>query len=285
MLPILYAAPILCAALVASPRSPSPLAARAAPRAPHPLAKAVGPLDTLTSGLASIARLPYGTEVANALRAAPASDTARHLTLYEFEGCPFCRRVREVVTYLDLTVTVKPCATGSRHRAEVAELAGGAKPTYPYLVDSAAGVSMFESADICNHLLATYGPGVDELPAPAEYFLPSTLVTGWIPSLLRPKRGTSVEPGRKPPPAPAQLVLYSYEGNQFCRLVREALAELDLPYELRSTGKGSPRRVELAERSGGSTAAPFLVDDGAGVAMGESAEIVDYLWRTYGAEQ
>ena len=181
--------------------------------------KPVTNLDTLTSGFASIARLPYGTEVAQPLReGASAADTRARgsaITLYEFEGCPFCRRVREVVTYLDLgDVTIKPCAIGSRHREEVKELSGRARPQFPYLVDAAAGVSLFESADICEHLIHTYGVphGVTELPSPSDFFLQSTLLTGWLPSLFRPGRGGRVERrvlGRDPPAKP--LVLYSYE--------------------------------------------------------------------------
>jgi hypothetical protein len=34
------------------------------------------------------------------------------------------------------------------------------------------------------------------------------------------------------------------DSNQFCRLVREVLTELDIVYELRSTGKGSVRRFD-----------------------------------------
>ena len=30
------------------------------------------------------------------------------LVLYEYEGCPFCRRVREAVTTLDLDLEVRP---------------------------------------------------------------------------------------------------------------------------------------------------------------------------------
>lgn len=69
-------------------------------------------------------------------------------------------------------------------------------------------------------------------------------------------------------------------GNQFCRLVREALTELDLPHEIQSVGKGSPRRQTLIELAGKSTA-PYLVDPNTGKAMGESADIVEYLYRTY----
>ena len=86
-----------------------------------------------------------------------------------------------------------------------------------------------------------------------------------------------------PAAAPAKLLeLYSYDGNQFCRLVREALCELDIPYVLRSAGKGSPRRAAL-EALAGSSQCPYLVDPNTGAALGESADIVDYLRTTYGA--
>ena len=49
------------------------------------------------------------------------------LRLYEFEGCPYCRRVREVVTYLDLVVDIYPCAAGSRHRAAIGDDLGAAQ--------------------------------------------------------------------------------------------------------------------------------------------------------------
>lgn len=67
--------------------------------------------------------------------------------------------------------------------------------------------------------------------------------------LLRYGRGlkvsTAAEQTKDYPEQP--LILYSYEGNQFCRLVREVLCELDLPYELRNVGKKkSSRRMELA---------------------------------------
>ena len=60
----------------------------------------------------------------------------------------------------------------------------------------------------------------------------------------------------------------------------EALTELDLPYTLVSTGKGSPRRADLAALAG-KTTAPYLVDPNTGVAMGESADICEYLFREY----
>ena len=85
----------------------------------------VGPLDTLFSGLASIARLPYGTDVAELRSSAAAAAPAADLVLYESEGSAPCRRVREVITYLDLCCSITPCAAGSRHRQQAAALAGG----------------------------------------------------------------------------------------------------------------------------------------------------------------
>lgn len=77
------------------------------------------------------------------------------------------------------------------------------------------------------------------------------------------------------------LVLYSYEGNQFCRLVREVLTELDIAYELRSAGKGSVRRRELAALANGSTQCPYLIDPNTGKSMPESADIIAYLYHEY----
>ena len=187
--------------------------------------------------------------------------------------------MREALVDLDLEVTVRPCPKGSvRHRAEV--LAAGGVEKFPYLVDRAAGVSLYESADIVEHLYAEYGPAGAEPPA---WIVRGTLVTGWMPTLLRAGRGmTRYE--RAPPEAPGQpLELWNYEGNQFARLVREALTELELPHVLRAAGKGSPRREALRELSGATTV-PYLVDPNNGVAMGESLDIIRYLFSTYAPE-
>ncbi|KAH8095515.1 glutathione S-transferase [Aureococcus anophagefferens] len=164
--------------------------------------------------------------------------------LYEFEACPFCRRAREAVTALDLEVEIYPCGRGSRHRAAAKALGGKEH--------GGAG---------------RRGGGA----------APSLLSTA-----LRFGRGAAVSPAA-PAAAPAKLLeLYSYDGNQFCRLAREALCELDIPYVLRSAGKGSPRRAAL-EALAGSSRCPYLVDPNTGAALGESADIVDYLRTTYGA--
>ena len=245
--------------------------------APLTALKSVQPLDTLTSGLASIVRLPYGTDVAEERRSGPPPADA-DLVLYDVEGDADCRRVRELITYLDLCATIKPCALGSRHRDEAAAdpmISASGPLAFPCLVDRSAGVGLVGCDAICDHLATVYGAGVPPLEPPLGPLLA-------LPAIFRPGRGTAVEERVQGKQAPEQpLKLYSYEGNQFCRLVREVLCELDLAYEMRSTGKGSPRRDELQKLSG-KTTAPYLVDPNTDTAMGESADIVEYLYTQYG---
>ncbi len=60
------------------------------------------------------------------------------LKLYEFEGSPFCRRVREVMTLLNLDYEVYPCPKGgTKYRKIVKELGG--KAQFPFFVDENTG--------------------------------------------------------------------------------------------------------------------------------------------------
>jgi anaphase-promoting complex subunit 7 len=243
----------------------------------------IGPLDTMTSGLASMARLRYGAAVCESVQLMPLADETSAppaLTLYEFENCPFCRRVREVVTYLDLRVTIVPCARGSRHRAAV--VAAGGKAQFPYLVDAAAGVSLYESAAIIEHLLARHGGGA-ALPSD-DFFSPLNTAAAFVPTLLRAGRGGQVSSAAAAAERRgAGVVFFSYENNQFCRLVREVLCELDIPYELRSAGKGSRRRDAMLAATGGSSRCPHLLDPLTGASVTDSAAIIDYLYATFAA--
>ena len=78
------------------------------------------------------------------------------------------------------------------------------------------------------------------------------------------------------------LELWSFEASPFCRIAREKLCELELPYRLHNVAKGSPGR-EAFVRLSGKMMVPFLVDPNTGKAMFESADIVAYLDATYGA--
>ena len=79
----------------------------------------------------------------------------RPLELYEFEACPYCRKVREALSVLDLEVLVYPCPKGgARYRERVRQIGG--KLLFPYLVDPNREVSMYESDDIMAYLKRPY---------------------------------------------------------------------------------------------------------------------------------
>ena len=241
-------------------------------------------LEVATSGFASIARLYFGSKVDEACIARPAGAVPKEpIILYEFEACPFCRRVREALSQLDLTVEVRPCPKDAvKHRTEVEAMGG--KLTFPFLVDpntEAGEGGMYESEDICRYLYAEYGNGA-EFP---EGIISTTVLTGWMPTLLRAGRGMTRYANATTHAAAADLkplTLYNYEGNQFARLAREALCELELPYTLFNCGKGSPKRATLTDVAGEGASVPYLVEPNTGQNVGESEEIVAYLFKTYG---
>jgi len=229
-------------------------------------------LDVATSLAATLARLGAGLRVGS-LGKRP----EKPLELYEFEACPYCRKVREVLTALDLEAIVYPCPKGgTRFREKV--IAAGGKAQFPYLVDPNTGAAMYESNDIVAYLFDHYGAGgppllYQALAGPLGQ-IPSAFAAAW-----RPLQGARVEPSK----APAQpLELWSFEASPFCRIVREVLCTLELPYRLHNVGKGSPSREAFVERSG-KMQVPFLVDPNTSVELFESADIVHYLRATYGA--
>lgn len=78
------------------------------------------------------------------------------------------------------------------------------------------------------------------------------------------------------------LKLFDIESCPYCRIVREALTELDLDAEIYPCPKRGERfRPEVIER-GGKALFPFLVDDNTGIEMYESLAIIQYLFETYG---
>jgi glutathione S-transferase len=198
----------------------------------------------------------------------------RSLELYEFENCPFCRKVREALTMLDLEAMIYPCPRDGKRFRPVVEKTGG-KLQFPYLVDPNEGVAMYESDDIVDHLYKTYGDGGRPLSLRLGPLgdLGSVLASG-----MRPFMGLSAVPSKAPR---RPLELWSFEASPFCRLAREALCSLEIPYLLHNVGKGSPRREAFVERSG-KMMVPYLADPNTGEEMFESADIVAYLYRTYG---
>ncbi|KAJ4713775.1 Thioredoxin family protein [Melia azedarach] len=237
-------------------------------------------LEVATSSLSTLARLPWGSrslsegfetqELSN-------SEFPMRLQLFEFEACPFCRRVREAITELDLSVEVFPCPKGSVRHREMVRRSGG-KELFPFLIDPNTGISMYESGDIVNYLFTQYGKG----RSPSAWLLESTLITGWMPTLLRAGRGMTLWEKAKADPPPKKLELFSYENNPYARIVREALCELELPYILQNVGKGSPR-IKLLTEISGSNKVPYLIDPNTGTQIGDYKKILSYLFEMYSA--
>ena len=226
------------------------------------------PVDVATSLAATIARLPAGLAVGT-LGKRPAEP----LRLYEFESCPFCRKVREALSMLDLEADILPCPkNGPRFRPEATRLGG--KAQFPYLVDPNTGTSMYESNEIVRYLFTEYGDG----RVPAALALGAlTNLSSALAGAFRVGRGSHYQPA-KPPERP--LELWSFEASPYCRIAREKLCVLELPYRLHNVAKRSPGRAAFVERSG-KIMVPYLVDPNTGVEMFESANIVGYLDRTY----
>lgn len=89
-------------------------------------------------------------------------------------------------------------------------------------------------------------------------------------------------PARKQPEQP--LVLYEFEACPYCRLLREALTEMDLDAEIRPCPKGGQRYRPQVVSAGGKAQFPYLQDPNTGTALYESADIIAYLAKTYAAK-
>jgi glutathione S-transferase len=227
-------------------------------------------LDVATSAFSTVVRGGSGHGVG---RTGARPD--RLLELYDFEACPHCRKVREMLSVLDLDARIYPCPRGGT-RFRLGVRARGGRERFPFLVDPNTGREMYEADEINGYLASAYGDG----KVPVLLSLgPLTLVSSGLASISRIARGRRAVPSR----APTQpLELWSFEASPFCRLAREALCELELPYLLHNVAKGSPKRAGFVARSG-KMMVPFLADPNTGKEMFESADIVRYLHATYAA--
>jgi glutathione S-transferase len=216
-----------------------------------------------------------GTRLASGMRVGqlgPRPEKA--LLLYDFEACPFCRRVREAISMLDLEVDIRPCPKGGmRFRPEAKRIGGDAR--FPFLIDPNTGEAMYESANIVRYLYERYGRG--ELPATIMSPTLHVLSAAAMPALTA---ASGMRARMSTPPA-EPLALWGYEASAYTRFVRQTLCELELPYRLRPTAVRSPgRKAFLAEK--GKLQFPYLEDPNTGAKLFESREIERYLHATYG---
>src|SRR5438876_581186 len=108
--------------------------------------------NDLTSFTATIIRLGRG--VFPRVTAERRRDPDLLLELYDFEACPYCRKVREVLSELDLEYMVRTVPKGSARRAALTRRGG--KMQVPYLVDPNTRREMYESDDIIAYLEGQY---------------------------------------------------------------------------------------------------------------------------------
>lgn len=105
--------------------------------------------------------------------------------------------------------------------------------------------------------------------------------TSVLASSFRGWRGAiAFKPARQQPEK--LLELYDIEASPYCRLVREALSELDLDAMIYPCPGGGTRFRPKVQALGGKQQFPFLVDPNTGDQLYESADIIDHLRRHYG---
>jgi glutathione S-transferase len=206
------------------------------------------------------------------------------LILYEYDASPFCKRVRETINLLDLTVEYRPCpgARQGQFSNDLEKQTG--RRTVPYLVDPNTNTALFESNDQIEYLLQTYGPPESEYdrkalwPITFESF--SVFTSTQVAILLGfpgSRRQTNARPDNE---RMIPLELWGYETSPFVRPVREKLGSLCLPHIMVSCSRGSANRDKMVEMTG-RFQVPYLVDPNTGISLYESAEIEKYLEAVY----
>ncbi|WP_296404852.1 glutathione S-transferase N-terminal domain-containing protein [Psychrobacter sp.] len=235
------------------------------------------------------------------------------LILYEFEACPFCRRVREAMTHLNLDYESRPSPKqGQIYRNELqAKLAEMKidKIQVPFLIDQNTGESLPESQDIIDYLFKHYS----KQGRTPKLFQPNRLQKGGVgifntgASLVSMMRGVkAIHPKKNEARGrPEQLIeLYGFEASPFCRLVRETLCQLEISYinhyvareQIQDIGtskthlsigkykpvKGGKRERIMDEVMNGKIQVPYLIDPNTGTKIFESKDIIEYLNKTYG---
>ena len=205
------------------------------------------------------------------------------LILYEYAASPFCKRVREIINLLDLTVEYRPCP-GARAGFTDELFKRSGRRTVPYLVDPNSGVEMFESSEQIEYLLSNYGPPTDTFdrkalwPITFESFSVSTSTTA---AVLQGMPGARRQDDARPDNTKMiPLELWGYECSPFVAPVREKLGSLCLPHVFVSCSRGSENRNKMIEKTG-RFQVPFLVDPNTGIEMFEGAEIAKYLDQVY----
>ncbi len=234
------------------------------------------------------------------------------LVLYEHEACPYSRRVREVMTRLNLDYESRPSPhKGHVYRDELEELTG--KTQVPFMIDEnfaegEEGHQILDSQAIVDHLFANYSKkGSTPSKFQRQHKKDNASIANKATSVASMMRGVkAVHPkkndARGKPDEP--LHLYGFEASPFCRLVRERLSELEVGYinhnvareRIQDVGifgyhltlgkyqpiKGGKRDQLMNDELNGKLLFPYLVDPNTDTQMYESQDIISYLNDIYG---
>jgi hypothetical protein len=245
-------------------------------------------LDISTSIFASTVRSWRGTTASKV-----ATQPEQDLVLFDQEGCPNCRIVREALTELNLNVLIAPCPQNGRDIKKLKREAG--TDELPRLFDPNTDNNIVGRDQITAYLFKEYR-GVE---------VPKQLRNKWLnnaasqmASMIRFHAGTK---SLKSLPAELPLTLYSFESSPYARPVRERLCELELPYLLVNLGKQQwsdmgpanfrftlkpYQPLENTKRDAffkehGNVQVPFLIDPNTNTQLFESKDILNYLNETY----
>lgn len=112
------------------------------------------------------------------------------------------------------------------------------------------------------------------MPSHTLNILNSTLA-----STLRRWRGTSS--GRRPRPSGLPVKLFDRESSAECRLVREALTELNMDAVVYPCPENGTRHTVELERVSGGTEVPFLLDPNTETKLQGAENIIAYLFSEY----
>lgn len=248
-------------------------------------------LDVTSSVLASTLRGWRGSMASRTVQQPPELPE-----LYDQEGCPVCRLVREACTELNLDVKIFPVPEGGvRFKTQLQSVSGATD--LPFLFDPNTNTRLTGARAIIEYLFRQYAHR--DAPRPIQ---PTSLnvILSKLATRVRGGQGVRAIPSK---PAQQALTLYSFESSPYSRLAREKLSELELPYVLINIGKQqradvgpsnfrlhlgpykplpNTKRSEFYTRHG-NVQVPYLIDPNTDVDMFESADIVEYLQRTYGA--
>jgi len=214
---------------------------------------------------------------------ADAPRPTRPLINYEYEGSPLCRKVREAALRLDNPLELRPCPGARAGFAEELKARTG-RYTVPYLIDPNGDTEMFESDDIIEYMLDTYGPPREAYNAGALWPLRGSfaMVTATFATLVRGLAGSKRQDNARPDNEQMlPLELWGYEPSPFVRPVREKLCSLCLPHVLIPTARGSANRDRLIAKTGVQFQVPYLVDPNTECELFESPDILDYLEEVY----